>query len=319
MTRAGFACKLRATYTADPLNGVNVPPNHDDNRQGILLIVSGLAIAAFTGAVMKLLADGMSVFQITWFRFLGFAIMMLPVVAWRFGRAAFRPARPKMQILRGFTMAAATVAFVTGARTVDYADAIAILYAYPFLLTLLAVWFLGERVRWEGWAGIFGGFTGVLLIMRPDFSGVDSGVLYVFLCALIVSIQMTLNRKLGAYSHPLVTSFWGAVGATLLLSPVLGGVWQAADSRETMLILLMVVSGGVSQTLIVFAFARSEASTLAPFTYFEIVAAVVIGYAIFGTMPGTVSWIGIALIFACGVLVARSLSQPATPRRQPKI
>ena len=296
-----------------------MPENHNDSRQGILLIVSGLTIAAFTGAVMKLLADGMSVFQITWYRFLGYALIMLPVVAWRFGRAAFRPARPKMQLLRGVTLAAATVAFVAGARSVDYADAIAILYAYPFLLTVQAAWFLKERVHWAGWAGIFGGFTGVLLIMRPDFSGMNVGVLYVFLCALIVSIQMILNRKLGAHSHPLMTSFWGATAATLLLTPLLAGVWQEADARQLTLIGLMVISGGVSQTLIVFAFARAEASTLAPFTYFEIVAAVVIGYAVFGTIPGTVSWTGIALIFACGILVARSVSQSTTPRRQPKI
>jgi drug/metabolite transporter (DMT)-like permease len=291
----------------------------DHSRQGILLIVFGLAIAAFTGAVMKLLAGSMGALQITWLRFLGYALMMLPLVAWRFGRSAFRPARPGMQLVRGLTMAGSTSAFITGARTVDYADAIAILYAYPFLLTVMAVFFLGERVRLVGWLGVAGGFAGVLLIMRPDFSGFNSGTLFVFLCAFIVSIQMTLNRKLGALSHPLVTSFWGALGATLVLSPLLPVVWQPVDSRQVFLLLVMVICGGVSQTLIVFAFARTEASTLAPFTYFEIVAAVAFGFLFFGTMPGMVSWVGIALIFGCGLMVARSLSQSTAPRRQPKV
>ncbi len=284
-----------------------------------MLIVLGLTIAAFTGAIMKLLVDGMGAIQITWFRFLGYAVLMLPVVAWRFGWPAFRPARLKMQFLRGFTMAGSTVAFVAGVRTVDYADAIAILYAYPFLLTLQAVWFLDEQVHWVGWVGIFGGFIGVLLIMRPDFAGVNVGTLYVFLCALIVSIQMTLNRKLGAYSHPLVTSFWGAVGATVLLTPLLNEAWQPSDFRESLLIVVMVVSGAVSQTLVVFAFARTKASTLAPFTYFEIVAAVGVGYAVFGTTPSLISWMGMVMIFVSGLVVARSLARPDGPRRQPKI
>ncbi len=279
------------------------------------MIVLGLSIAAFTGAMMKLLADGMSPFQITWFRFCGFALAMLPVVVWRFGRSAFRPARPMMQVMRGFTMAGATVAFVQGARTVDFAEAIAILYAYPFLLMLLAVWLLGERAHWVGWMGLFGGFAGVLLIMRPDFSGVNIGTVYIFLCASIVAIQMIMNRKLGSYSHPLITSFCGAVAATVILTPFLGSVWSAVDSREAVLIALMIISGAISQTLIVFAFAVSEASKLVPFTYLELVAAVVIGFAIFGTIPDAISWAGLALICVCGVIVAKTFSKPDDIRK----
>ena len=72
-------------------------------------------------------------------------------------------------MVRGLTMAAGTSFFVLGARTVDYADAIAILYAYPFLLVIIAVLFLGERASWTAWTGIIIGFIGVLLVMRPEF------------------------------------------------------------------------------------------------------------------------------------------------------
>ena len=280
--------------------------NPGNLRQGIILIVLGLSIAAFTGAMMKLLSDGMSAVQITWFRFFGYAILMLPVVAWRFGRSTLYPAQPVMQIVRGFTMAAATVAFVVGARTVNFAEAIAILYAYPFLLMLLAVWFLGERTHWAGWMGLTGGFAGVFLIMRPDFSELNTGVFYVFLCALIVSVQMAMNRKLGLSAHPLITSLWGAVGATVFLIPALGGGWSAIDERQLIVLALMIVSGAVSQTLIVFAFAKTEASKLVPFTYLELVAAIAIGYAIFGTIPDAISWLGITLICVCGVVVAKT-------------
>ena len=155
--------------------------------------------------------------------------------------------------------------------------------------------------------------------MRPDFAGFSPGSLFVFLCAVIVSIQMTLNRSLGAFSHPLITSFWGAVTATVALSIGLPWTWSEVDWQQAGIILLMIVSGSVSQVLIVFAFSRSEASTLAPFTYFEIVAAVLFGLFFFGTVPDIVSWAGIGLIFVCGLIVARSLSRPATLRRQPKI
>ena len=292
---------------------------HSGTRQGVLLIVLGLSIAAMTGAVMKLLSDDLTAYQITWFRFFGFALVLLPIVMVRLGRSAMQPARPLMQILRGITMASATVAFVVGARTIEYADAIAILYAYPFLLTLLATIFLGERVRWLGWLGVLGGFLGVLLVMRPSFTSFNVGSLYVFICAVIVSVQMALNRKLGVIAHPLVTSLWGAIVATAVLTLFLPFHWQPVTTDHIPLLFLLVVSGTLNQTLIVFAFAKAPASTLAPFTYSEIVAAVIIGFLVFGTLPDWLSWFGILLIIASGLIVAQSLSGRLASRRSPKI
>ncbi|MGB5708784.1 MAG: DMT family transporter, partial [Arenicellales bacterium] len=141
----------------------------------------------------------------------------------------------------------------------------------------------------------------------------------VFLCAAIVSIQMVLNRKLGTISHPLVTSLWGALAAALALTFFLPFYWQPVHREHMLLIGLLVISGTLNQTLIVFAFAKAPASTLAPFTYFEIVAAVIIGFVVFGTFPVWVSWLGILLITASGLLVAHSLPGRHAPRRQPKI
>ena len=143
-------------------------------RRGIVLVIFGLTLAAVTGAIMKLLSEQLHPVQITWFRFLGFALVLFPVVAMRIGSSALRPGRPWMQVVRGLTMSSATVAFVVGARTVDYADAIAILYAYPFLLTVIAAWFLGEKVKPVGWIGVIGGFLGVLLVMQPEFRSINT-------------------------------------------------------------------------------------------------------------------------------------------------
>jgi drug/metabolite transporter (DMT)-like permease len=273
---------------------------------GILLVVSGLSIAAFTGALMKLLAEDLSPYQITWFRFLVFALIMLPIVTFKIGLSAMKPARVWMQVCRGLTMSTATVCFVIGAQTVDFADAIAILYAYPFLLTVIAITVLGERVTWTGWLGVCGGFAGVLLVMRPEFENINRGTLYVFLCATIVSIQMAMNRKLGSISPPLVTALWGAVVAALTLSIVVPFHWQPVNPEQFGLMLLMALAGTVNQVCLVYGFAKAEASTLAPFTYLEIVAAVIFGYLIFGTLPVWVSWLGILMIVLSGIIVATS-------------
>lgn len=286
---------------------------------GIVLVITGLVIAAFSGAMMKLLGDQISAYQVAWFRFSGMSLLLLPYLIWRYGRAGLMPARPWVQIIRGLTMAGGTTLFVLGARTVDYADAIAILYAYPFLLVIVAVLFLGERANWSVWLGVTGGFIGVLMVMRPEFEQINTGTLFIFACAVIISIQLALNRRLSIVSPPLVTAFAGAVCAAVALSFLVPGSWQPIPDSAWLYIGLLILSGAINQTLLVYAFAYADASTLAPFTYFEIVAAVIFGHLFFGTLPSALSWAGIALITAGGIYVARALHVANIPRRVPKI
>ena len=107
----------------------------------------------------------------------------------------------------------------------------------------------------------------------------------------------------------------GAVSATMVLSVFLPFYWLPVEMDNIWLIFALIICGAVSQILIVFSFSKTTASTLAPFTYFEIVAAVIIGYFMFGTLPGWISWVGIILITASGLMVAKTLP----PQRNPRI
>jgi drug/metabolite transporter (DMT)-like permease len=279
------------------------------------MLVIGLSIAAYSGALMKLLGEQIPAFQVVWFRFAGMALVLLPYLIWRYGMSGLRPARPVIQLVRGLTMAGGTTTFVLGARTVDFADAIAILYAYPFMLVILAVLFLGERSNRLVWLGVGCGFIGVLLVMRPEFEQVNIGNLYIFACAVIVAVQLTLNRKLGSVSPPMVTAFAGAACAALVLSPLLPSLWAPVPDGVWLYVGLLIVSGAINQTLLVYAFAHAHASTLAPFAYFEIVSAVILGYLIFDTLPTLLSWLGIGLIVGGGLYVSRALRVRTVPRR----
>lgn len=291
----------------------------DNFTSGVVLLVFGLTVAALGGSVMKLLAETLPAAQITWVRFVGYFMIMIPLILIRLGPSKFKPARPRWQVVRGFVLAVSTFSFVTGAKTLDYADAIAILYAYPFMVILMARLFLGERPPLMAWVGVAGGFVGVLMVVRPDFSGVSTGALWVLLCSVFVAAQLTLNRFLGSVSHPFVTSFWGALVATLVLTPMAWSDWQTPNVREWWLLLLLAVMGAVNQTIIVIAFTRAEAAKLAPFTYTEMIAGVVAGFLIFGTLPDALSWAGIGLIVLFGVLAARAFVHRNVPKRTPRI
>jgi drug/metabolite transporter (DMT)-like permease len=289
------------------------------HSRGIIMIMLGVSIAAFSGVTMKILGDQITATQVAWFRFLGMSIILAPYLIWRYGLKGLKPARPIVQIIRGLTMAGGTSFFVIGSQTVDYADAIAILYAYPFLLVIIAVLFLGERANWTVWIGITTGFLGVLLVIRPEFNQINIGSVYIFICAIIIGIQFALNRKLGAISPPLITAFFGSLCATITLTLLLPSSWQAVPDEAWLYIGLLIFSGTINQVLLVYAFVYADASTLAPFTYFEIISAVIFGYIFFDTLPSTLSWVGIFLITAGGLYVARALHLNNISRRTPKI
>jgi drug/metabolite transporter (DMT)-like permease len=111
---------------------------------------------------------------------------------------------------------------------------------------------------------------------------------------------------------------WGAMIAALALLGALPFVWMPVSPGQAGILVLMAFASAASQTMMILAFSRAPASDLAPFTYAEIVAAVLIGLVMFGTLPDALAWAGIGLIILSGVIVARAQGRMVF-RRQPKI
>ena len=125
---------------------------------------------------MKMMTDQMEPAMIAWLRFMGYSILLIPLAFWRAGLQALSPPRPVIQIIRGVLLAVGNVSFIICVQYVDFADAIAILYVYPFLMILFAPLVLGETIARSAWIGVIGGVTGVgaqtVDVKRPGQSGI---------------------------------------------------------------------------------------------------------------------------------------------------
>lgn len=265
---------------------------------------------------MKMMTTQMEPVMIAWLRFMGYFILLLPLAMWRSGLQALTPPRPVIQVIRGVLLAIGNVSFIIGVQYVDFADAIAILYVYPFLMILFAPLVLGEKVASSAWFGVIGGFTGVVLVMRPDLFDLDIHALLIVMTGLMVSFQMLINRKLGVLADPIVISMWGGLTATLALTPFLYNIWIPIAEWPYMMLIGLAIISALAQVFMVMGFARGEAGLLAPFTYSEIVSAVVIGLAFFGTWPDMLALTGIILIIISGIMVAHSQDQLTLRRRE---
>ena len=140
---------------------------------------------------------------------------------------------------------------------------------------------------------------------RQDLAALDTGAIFILFTGFTVAVQMLLNRKLGSESDPLLVSMWGAVVASVALSVSLPFVWQIPAGYQILLVAFIGGLSAFSQTLMIVAMAKAPAEEIAPFTYFEIVAGIIIGIVMFGTLPDGWAWAGMALIAVSGIAVKK--------------
>ncbi len=296
---------------------IEVPTEKDTQLAGIGLLLAGLFIASLNGALMKILTPVLPEVQIVWGRYVAYFIVMLPIGLYRFGLSTFSPPRPGRQIVRALLLVVATTSFVAAAGGLPFADAIAIIYIYPFIITLLAPWLLKERVSLPAWIGVIGGFAGVLIVMRPSFDNIDVNTLFALSCGVFLALHLITTRQLALTTSPIITSTFTAFVSLLVLCPIVPFVWQPVPLWTMGIFALVGLTSAASHGLILLAYARAPAPTLAPFSYAEILAAVFIGLALFSDLPDRISWVGMTIIIASGVLVAQtSRAKLAIPSRR---
>ncbi len=273
---------------------------------GVLLLALGLMFAALSGALMKLMATELHPVQVTWGRYIGYFLCVAPYAMWRFGARDFNPPQMTAQVMRAVMILATTILFTYAVKVLPLAEAIAIIYIYPFIVALLSPWTLLERVPVMAWFGCAAGFAGVLLVMRPDAAGTGFASVLALGAGLLYALHLVFTRMVAEGTPALVSTTFLPLVAIVLLTPTALVIWQPMDLRQVAYLGAMGIVNAAAHLLIIMAYARSTASGLAPFSYVEIVGALVWGVLIFGDIPDAVSVAGMAVIILSGVLVAQA-------------
>ncbi|WP_412029477.1 DMT family transporter [Deinococcus yunweiensis] len=231
-------------------------------------------------------------------------------------RAAPRDAAysPWLVLVRSLCLASLTVVMMGAFARLPLAEATAISFLAPLLVTVLAVPLLGERPGPLRWIGTVGGFLGLLLIVRPGGNLDAVGVALAFLAAVLNTGYQLLSRVLQGvpslhllYHSALTGSVFG-IGAVLLARQ--GGPVSWADLG---LMAVLGLTGGSGHYLLTVAYRTSDASLLAPLTYLQLVFAAVVGWLVFHQLPDAVALTGMALVCVSGVLAVLDSRRKAVP------
>ena len=270
---------------------------------GILLFIVALLLFATLDASAKYLTAFYTVPFIVWARYASHLVLMLATVAPSHGRALIVTTRPIAMVLRGLLLLGLTLCSQTAFRLMPLAEATAIIFTNPLLISLLAGPMLGESITRRHWLALLAGFTGVVLITRPGSTLDPLGVAAALGSAVCYALYQILTRRLSDSEPPLRQLFYTALIGTLGMSLVLPEHWPSAvpTASQALLLVALGACGGTGHFLLIRALREAPASTLAPLHYVQVAWATLLGWIVFGDFPDLLARLGILVIAASGL------------------
>ena len=274
-----------------------------DIRVGILLVLGGTALFGCGESVVKLLARHYDTAQIVWGRYVFHAIVFMTLFA-RGGIATqMRTARPWLQLSRSAILLLGTLLFFSALRYLPLADAVAINFFAPLLVTAFSIPILGERVGIRRWIAILVGFAGVMVIIRPGLGVMHWAAALPLGTAVCYALYQVLTRIAGRTDHARTSLFWSAALGTVVMSFLVPFRWTAPDAAGWVMMAATGCLFGLGHYLLIKGLERAPASVLSPFIYSQLIWATALGLLVFGDFPDFYTVLGALIVTGSGLYV----------------
>ena len=279
---------------------------------GLLMMFLSVVLSPVIDIFSKLAAITIPPAEVTAGRFIFQSLFALPAMAMRGQWGVWTWRRSGVHAIRAAVLTLSMVSFVTTLQVMEVADAIAIFFVEPMMLTILSSIFLKETIGWRRYTACAVGFLGAMLIIQPSFQEVGFVALLPVVTALCIAVYVMITRVVShsedAWSMQFQTGIWG-IGFSLILLAIGRATGStildpAVPDLTAMLYLLGVgASAAIAGILTVHAYRAAPASTLAPLQYFEIVSATIFGWLVFDNFPDAIKWLGILIIIGSGLYI----------------
>jgi len=270
-----------------------------------LLIVGATLCFTSLDSIVKHLSPSYPIPLLVWarwsFQALATALWLGPTM----GLGLVRTRRPKLQIARGVIIVASGLLFMSALKYLPLADTTALNYTSPVLVILFARVYLKERMTPRASAFVVAGIVGMLLIVQPG-SEIFRGASLLALMAACVYAAYQIMTRMVADDDARVTLFYPALICAIVMTPALPFLDLRPDLplRDAALVCAAGLLGTLGHFLFILAFQRAPASALTPFTYMQLVWAMLVGWLVFDDLPDGTSMAGMALIAGSGLLMA---------------
>ncbi len=291
------------------------------NAIGIAALALGVMVFSIQDAILKSISHDYAVT----FAIAARCVVALPILAlfahFDGGLARLKSPVAGPLILRGATLLIAYTTYYLALPALPLAEAVALFFVAPTLVTVMSIPMLGEKVSPWSWAAIALGFAGVLVILQPGTSLFEPAALYSLASAATYAFAMVLARRYGVTESASVMAFYqsavylaGAVFAAFVFAS-LGFVHSDAPSVDFLVrpwkwplpydLFLMGLCGliaAIAMWLLTQAYRTADANLVTVFEYSGMIWAPLWGLLFFGEIPRPTTLVGLAMIFAAGII-----------------
>ncbi|MEM0978325.1 MAG: DMT family transporter, partial [Pseudomonadota bacterium] len=269
--------------------------------RGTLLFVSAIFLFSIMDAFANHLTKTFHPFQVIWARYTFHVILGIMVLN-RAVPELLRTSYIPQQIIRSAFVFGATASFFFALSYLTLPQATAIFEIAPIVITLGAFVFLGEKIGPWRWAGVFIGFLGAMIIIRPGFDVFTWGTLLPLLAATCYAGYTLSTRALGAEESPWTSFLYTALVGTIVVSAIVPFYWIAPTVQQWMSLVLIGGIGAFGHALLINALRMTEASALAPWGYSGLIFSIIWGALVFAEFPDAATLSGAFMIVSAGLV-----------------
>ena len=292
------------------------------HMKAVSFLLLGILGISINDTIIKFLSDAYALHQLVFIRAIFGLLIIVPPVLMRQGIAALRTTRPSVHALRGLLIVLANLTFFAGLASLPLAEASAVVFVSPVLITIFSHYFLGEQIGVWRWSAVVIGLIGMICVVQPFGARVELVFLWPLAAAVCYAGFTVTTRFLGRTegiaslaTYSIVSFLVVSVAMGLLVGDgsfantgnpnleFLLRAWRWPDVGDLGQITAIGVLSAVIAIAMSAAYRAGEASFLAPIEYVNLPLVLLWGFLIFGDFPNVLALVGMALIAFGGMIM----------------
>ena len=294
----------------------------NNNPKGIILILIGMLIFSIQDSIMKYIYNSVSLYEIYIIRTsVSFLIILLflkltkkPII--------FKTHYPFLTFCRVILFFFGFSSFYISLTIMPLVTATALFFVTPFLITVLAKFFLKDQIGLRRWSAVIIGFIGVYIILNPNFDNFNYLKLTPILCAFCYSLSMIIIKKTSDKDDVYQQMFQFYIGALIISgtfyfligdgqyntinNPAAQFIFREWFSNLEFSLIYLIILGftaSVGFLLLFSAYRIASPAVVSPFEYSILVWSSLSGWFFFDEIPGIRTIFGIILIVCGGIYI----------------
>ena len=277
-----------------------------NNLKAALLIMLAMTFISSNDAIMKTMTESLGIGQVLFIRGCFACLFFICILKLKKQPVFPKLAFSKINLGRGACEMCATLCFITGLSLLPIATVSTLAWTAPILSTLLAALILKENVIAQRWIAVFIGFAGITLVTNPFAGEFNPVMILPLMTAAFVATRDIFTRKIPAELSSIHITL-----ATVMLVTVAGLLlsffdWREVEFSDVMALAASAILLSCGFFIQVTAMRMGELSFIAPFAYFGIIVALILGVIFWHEYPTWLMLAGVTLIIISGVIITLS-------------